>query len=289
MKDTALAKATKEAMKKFNIRASKKYGQNFIIDEEAINTILKTASINEEDRVLEIGPGLGTLTRFLCEKAAKVLAVEIDKQIVSTLNVTMSDCKNFVLINDDFLRLNIRTLLKGDENDKKYKVVANLPYYITSPIIMKLLEEKDMVDSITLMVQKEVAHRICANPRGKEYGILSVAVQYHSVPKIIADVPAASFMPKPDVDSAIIHLKIREEPAVRVADEKLFFKVVRASFGQRRKTLLNSLYGSDLKLDKNMLKDILSNIEIDGTRRAETLSLNEFALITDEIGLFLNK
>lgn len=289
MKDTALAKATKEAMKKYNIRASKKYGQNFIIDEEAINTILKTANINEEDRVLEIGPGLGTLTRYLCEKANKVVAVEIDKQIVNILNVNMSNYKNFVLINDDFLSLDIKAALNGDESGKKYKVVANLPYYITSPIIMKLLKEKELIDSITLMVQKEVAYRICANPGGKDYGILSVAVQYNSIPKIIAEVPASSFMPKPAVDSAIIHLAVREEPAVTNTDEELFFRVVRASFGQRRKTLLNSLFGSDLRINKDVLKDILNNCGIDEKRRAETLSLNKFALITNEIRLIFKK
>ena len=289
MKDTALAKVTKDAMKRFNIRASKKYGQNFIIDEDAIGAILKAANIGKEDPVLEIGPGLGTLTRFLCEKASKVIAVEIDKKIVDTLNVNMSDYKNFELINDDFLKMDLKTVLKENVSKNKYKVVANLPYYITSPIIMKLLREKKQIESITLMVQKEVAYRICASPGGKEFGILSVAVQYHSIPKIIAGVSSTSFMPKPDVDSAIIHLIIREEPAVRSVDEELFFRVVRASFGQRRKTLLNSLYGSDLKMSKDVLKDILKNCEIDDKRRAETLSLNEFAIITNEVSIFLNK
>lgn len=289
MKDTTLAKATKDAMRKFNIRASKKYGQNFIIDEDALSTILKAANINKEDRILEIGPGLGTLTRLLCEKACKVIAVEIDKQIVNTLNVNMSDYKNFELINDDFLNLDLKTILKIGDAGQKYKVVANLPYYITSPIIIKLLDEKELIDSITLMVQKEVAYRICANPGGKEFGILSVAVQYNAAPEIIAEVPAASFMPKPDVDSAVIHLSIREEPAAKTADEELFFKVVRAAFGQRRKTLLNSLYGSDLKLNKEALKDILQKSGIDDRRRAETLSLDEFAAITDAVSLFLKK
>ena len=285
MKDLTLAEATKDVMRRFNIRASKKYGQNFIIDEMAIEAILTSANIGDKNRVLEIGPGLGTLTRYLCEKSKKVIAVEIDKQIIEALRVNMSGYKNFVLINDDFLNLDLSTVF--NDADVKYKVVANLPYYITSPIISKLLDEKEHIESITLMVQKEVAQRIAAEPGGKEYGILSVAIQYHSVPEIIAIVPASSFLPKPDVDSAIIHLKIREKPAVMTTDEKLFFKVVRASFAQRRKTLLNSLYGSDLKMDKAELDGLLSRCGIDSKRRAETLSLNEFANITNEISLFL--
>ena len=286
MKDLTLAQVTKDIMKRFNIKASKKYGQNFIIDEMAIEAILKFANIGDKDRILEIGPGLGTLTRYLCEKSSQVTAVEIDRQIIEALRVNMSCYSNFVLINEDFLRLDLGTVFKG--GDGKYKVVANLPYYITSPIISKLLDEKEHIDSITLMVQKEVAQRIAAEPGGKDFGILSVAIQYHSVPEIIAVVPASSFLPKPEVDSAIIHLKIREKPAVITTDEKLFFRVVRASFAQRRKTLLNSLTGSDLKIDKSELDRILSRCKIDSKRRAETLSLSQFASLTNEISLFLN-
>ncbi len=285
MKDLTLADATKDVMRRFNIKASKKYGQNFIIDENAIEAILNSANIGDRDRILEIGPGLGTLTRYLCEKSLKVIAVEIDKQIIEALRVNMSGYDNFFLINEDFLNLDLSTVF--NDVDEKYKVVANLPYYITSPIISKLLEEKEHIDSITLMVQKEVAQRIAAEPGGKDFGILSVAIQYHSAPEIIAVVPASSFLPKPDVDSAIIHLKIREKPAVLTTDEKLFFRVVRASFAQRRKTLLNSLYGSDLKMDKGELDGLLNRCGIDSKRRAETLSLNEFANITNEISHFL--
>ena len=287
LKNLTLADATKDVMRRFNIRASKKYGQNFIIDEKAIEIILNSANIGDKDRVLEIGPGLGTLTGYLCEKSQKVIAVEIDKQIIEALRVNMSGYNNFALINEDFLGLDLSTIFSDNNEEEKYKVVANLPYYITSPIISKLLDEKEHIESITLMVQKEVAQRIAAEPGGKDFGILSVAIQYHSIPEIIAVVPASSFLPKPDVDSAIIHLKIRGKPAVVTADEKLFFRIVRASFAQRRKTLLNSLYGSDLKMDKGELDGLLSRCGIDSKRRAETLSLSEFANITNEISLFL--
>ncbi len=284
-----LEDATKEAMKKFNIRASKKYGQNFIIDEKVLKSILDTAEIDKEDCILEIGPGLGTMTRLLCERADKVIAVEIDKNIINVLNINMFGYDNFILINEDIMKTSIKALLKEHFGERECKVVANLPYYITSPIIMKLLEERLNINSITLMVQKEVAQRIAANPGGKEYGALSVAVQYYSIPQIMATVSRRAFMPQPNVDSAVIHLLIRKEPAVKVNDELMFFKVVKASFAQRRKTLLNSLYGSDLGLDRKDVEIILKSCGIEPIRRGETLCLEEFALLSDEIGLFLKK
>ena len=289
MRSYTLAEATQEAMKKFNIRASKKYGQNFLVDEKVLENILYTAKVDKEDCILEIGPGLGTMTRLLCQRANKVVAVEIDRQIIEALKINMFGHENFNLINEDIMKIDINSLLEDNFGDRKCKVVANLPYYITSPIIMKLLEEKLNLHSITLMVQKEVAQRIAAIPGGKEYGALSVAVQYYSIPEITDIVPKTAFMPQPGVDSAVIHLLIRNEPPIKVLDEFMFFRVVQASFAQRRKTLLNSLAGSNLGLDRKDIEIILKNCGIEPMRRGETLSLNEFALLADDISLFLKK
>ena len=204
MRNYTLEDATREAMKKFNIKALKRYGQNFLIDQKVLETILNVAQVHKEDCILEIGPGLGAMTRLLCEKAGKVVAVEIDRQMVNALNINMSGWGNFKLINEDIMKLDIKNLMIENFGDRKCKVVANLPYYITSPIIMKLLEDRLNLNSITLMVQKEVAERIAAKPRGKEYGVLSVAVQYYSIPRIIEIVPKTAFMPQPNVDSAEI-------------------------------------------------------------------------------------
>ena len=289
MRDYSLADATRDAMKKFDIRASKKFGQNFLIDQTVLEGILDTSAIDKNSMVLEIGPGLGTMTKQLCERAGKVLAVEIDKGLINALNINMSEYDNFKLINDDIMRLDLKSLLEETFGDKKSKVVANLPYYITSPIIMKLLEEHLNLFSITLMVQKEVAQRIAAAPGGKEYGVLSLMVQYYAVPEIAATVPAEAFMPMPGVDSAVIHLKVREEAPVSLEDEALFFKVIKAAFGQRRKTLLNALYGSALGLGKSQIEDLLASCGIDSRRRGETLSMDEFAMLTNKIWLFLKK
>lgn len=289
MRSHTLAEATQEAMKKFNIRASKKYGQNFLIDEKVLESIIGTAKVDSRDCILEIGPGLGTMTRLLCQRADKVVAVEIDRQMINALKINMFGHENFNLINDDIMKLNINALLEENFGDRKCKVVANLPYYITSPIIMKLLEERLNLHSITLMVQKEVAKRIAAAPGGKEYGALSVAVQYYSIPQITDIVPKSAFMPQPGVDSAVIHLLIRNEPPISVNDENMFFRVVRASFAQRRKTLLNSLQGSDLGLNRQDAEIILKNCSIEPVRRGETLSLEEFGRLCDETGLFLKK
>ena len=289
MKNQTLEEITKNTIKKFNIRISKKFGQNFLINEKALDNILYAAQVNKDDYVLEIGPGLGILTKLLCDNTKHVLAVEIDKHLVDTLRINLSDCSNLGLLNEDILKLDIKEALRENFGENKCKVVANLPYYITSPIIMRLIEERQSIDSMTLMVQKEVAQRIVAGPGGKEFGILSVAVQYYSIPEIIAEVPAQSFYPRPEVDSAIIKLTLRQKPFILVDDEAFFFRVVRGAFSQRRKTLLNSLYGSDLRLEKNDLDKILINCEIDSKRRAETLTLEEFALISKEIGLFIKK
>jgi len=289
MREYCLADATREAMKKFGIRASKKYGQNFLIDKSVLEKILEVSDIDKDSMVLEIGPGLGTLTRQLCERAGKVLAVEIDKDLIKALNINMSSYSNFKLINDDIMKLNLKELLKENFGDNKAKVVANLPYYITSPIIMKLLEEKLNLSSITLMVQKEVAQRITASPGSKDYGVLTLSVQHYAIPELAVIVPAEAFMPVPGVDSAVIHMKVREKAPVSLTDESLFFRVIKAAFAQRRKTILNALNGSDLKLDKNVIEEVLSSCNIDPKRRGETISMDEFAELSNKISLFFKK
>ncbi|MCQ1528973.1 16S rRNA (adenine(1518)-N(6)/adenine(1519)-N(6))-dimethyltransferase RsmA [Lutispora saccharofermentans] len=289
MRDYTLADATRDAMKKFDIRASKKYGQNFLIDPGVLGKILEVSAIDKDSMVLEIGPGLGTMTKQLCERAGKVLAIEIDKDLIKALSINMSGYDNFKLINDDVLRLDLKSLLKENFGDIKARVVANLPYYITSPIIMKLLEEGLNLSSITIMVQKEVAQRIAAAPGGKDYGVLSLSVQYYAIPEIAAIVPAEAFMPMPGVDSAVVNLKIRQEAPVALEDEALFFRVIKAAFAQRRKTLLNALYGSGLNLEKSWIEELLKSCDIDAKRRGETLSMNEFAALSNKIWLFLKK
>lgn len=289
MRDYTLADATRDAMKKFDIRASKKYGQNFLIDPGVLGKIVEVSAIDKDSMVLEIGPGLGTMTKQLCERAGKVLAIEIDKDLIKALSINMSGYDNFKLINDDVLRLDLKSLLKEYFGDIKARVVANLPYYITSPIIMKLLEEGLNLSSITIMVQKEVAQRIAAAPGGKDYGVLSLSVQYYAIPEIAAIVPAEAFMPMPGVDSAVVNLKIRQEAPVALKDEALFFRVIKAAFAQRRKTLLNALYGSGLNLEKSQVEELLSSCGIDARRRGETLSMNEFAALSNKIWLFLKK
>jgi len=289
MREYSLADATREAMKKFGIRASKKYGQNFLIDKTVLEKILEVSDIDKDSMVLEIGPGLGTLTMQLCERAGKVLAVEIDRDLIKALNINMSSYNNFKLINDDIMKLDLKELLKENFGDTKAKVVANLPYYITSPIIMKLLEEKLNLSSITLMVQKEVAQRITASPGSKDYGVLTLSVQYYAIPELVTIVPAEAFMPAPGVDSAVIHMKVREKTPVVLADESLFFRVIKAAFAQRRKTILNALNGSDLRLDKNVIEEVLSSCNIDPKRRGETISMDEFAELSNKISLFLKK
>ncbi|SHI50844.1 16S rRNA (adenine(1518)-N(6)/adenine(1519)-N(6))-dimethyltransferase RsmA [Lutispora thermophila] len=289
MKKYSLADATRDAMKKFDIKASKKYGQNFLIDGEVLQKILDVSNVNKQSMVLEIGPGLGTLTRQLCERAARVLAVEIDKDLVKALKINMSNYENFILVNDDIMRLNLRELFRENFGGAKVDVVANLPYYITTPIIMMLLEEDLNLSSITLMVQKEVAERITASPGGKDYGVLTLSVQYYSIPELVTIVPAEAFMPVPGVDSAVVHLKIRDQVPVELVDEKLFFSVIKAAFAQRRKTILNALNGSSLNLDRNEIEEALSSCGIDSKRRGETLSMDEFAVLSNKISLFLKK
>lgn len=267
-----------EITKEHGFYFNKKLGQNFLTDENIIYKIMDGAHIDKDDYILEIGPGIGTMTQYLCERARHVLAVEIDKNLIPILEKTLKEFNNITLLNFDVLKIN---LLQEFEKitDEKFKVIANLPYYITSEIVMTLLESNLPINSITIMVQKEVAQRMQAHPGTKDYGALSVAVQYYSNPEIVTIVPKTVFMPQPKVDSAVIHLNILDKPPVD-ADKETFFKVVKSAFSMRRKTLLNCLV-SGLKMDKEKVTEILTQCGIDPMRRGETLSLEEFAGIAN--------
>lgn len=283
MKNNMPLTNTRELMKKFDFRMAKSLGQNFLIDEDILKSIVLGSEVSKEDCVLEIGPGMGVLTQALCEKAGRVLAIEIDKKLMPILKVTLFGYDNVNVINDDVLRVDLKSVLRDNFGDVPAKVVANLPYYITTPIIMKLLEERLNLKSITVMVQKEVGDRLKASPGGKDYGAISAAVQYYSVPQKILDVPPASFIPPPEVDSVVMRLDIREKPPVEVKSEEMLFRVIKAAFGQRRKTLLNALTAGSFNKSKEEIKDILGKAGIDDGRRGETLSLQEFAAIADEL------
>lgn len=283
MKEISITESTRDLIKKHDFKIAKKFGQNFLVDEGVLRKIIECSNLTKEDCVLEIGPGMGVMTQVLCEKAGAVLAVEIDRALIPILKVTLFGHENVKVINDDVLRLDLNKVLQESFGDTPVKVVANLPYYITTPIIMKLLEEKVNFKSITVMVQKEVGDRLCAAPGGKDYGAVTVAVQYRCVPNKILVVPPDSFIPQPEVDSMVIRLDAREKPPVTVADEKMYFRVVKASFGQRRKTLLNALSSGNLGRSKEELRLILSKNGIDENRRGETLSLDEFAMIANAL------
>ena len=269
----ASREVTRYILKTFNIHMSKKLGQNFLIDADIVRGIVDAADIRPGERVLEIGPGIGTLTQGLAEAGAEVTAVELDKKLPAVLAKTLEGYENVRIVQGDILKVNIPEIM-GSES---FKVAANLPYYITTPIIMTLLERRLPISRLVTMVQKEVADRMVAEPGTKAYGALSVAVQYYTQPHVELDVPPRSFIPAPEVDSVVIVCDVREKPPVTVADEKLFFRVVRAAFGQRRKTLSNALKGAGF--DKELIRTALPAAGIDGTRRGETLSLMEFAAI----------
>ena len=274
---------TKFLMKKYNISANKELGQNFLIDDNVIENIVEAAEINEKNFVIEIGPGLGTLTSRLVEKAGKVIAIELDKKMLQILNDRFALYDNFSLINQDVLKVDLNELIQK-ENAQNYtvKIVANLPYYITTPIIMKLLEEKLNIDSITVMVQKEVADRLTETPGGKNTGAITYCVYYYAQPQEVLAVPNTSFVPEPKVNSEVIKLNIRKEPPVVLKDEKMFFKVVKASFMQRRKTLLNGLANSGIA-SKERLKEILQKLNISENIRGESLSIEQFAEISNKL------
>lgn len=274
---------TIDILKKYNFNFQKKFGQNFLIDTHVLEKIMDAAEITKDDLVIEIGPGIGTMTQYLCERAREVIAVEIDKNLIPILNDTLSAYDNVEVINEDVLKLDIKALAEKRNNGKPVKVVANLPYYITTPIIMGLFESKVPLKSITIMVQKEVADRMKTGPGSKEYGALSLAVQYYSDPKIMAEVPSNCFIPRPNVGSAVIRLDRCEEPKVKVADEALLFRIIRASFNQRRKTLVNGLSNGGIPVSKEELKGILIRLFDNENIRGEALSLQQFAALADEI------
>ena len=270
--------ATSHILKAFGLRASKRLGQNFLINSAIVQGIVTAAEIEAGDRVLEIGPGIGTLTQGLAEAGAQVTAVELDKKLPAVLAETLKGYDNVKIVPGDILKTDIRELM----GQQPFKVAANLPYYITTPILMALLEQKLPITKIVTMVQKEVAERMIASPGGKDYGALSVTVQYFTAPEIVLEVPPSSFLPPPAVDSVVISCRVLENPSVSVEDEKMFFRVVRTSFGQRRKTLFNALKG--LGLDKEIVAAALEKTGIEPSRRGETLSLQEFAKLSDELG-----
>lgn len=274
---------TKEIINKYGFRFSKSLGQNFLIDGNIIDNICDGSNITKDDYVLEIGPGIGTLTQELCERAERVIAIELDKRLIPVLNETLENYDNFEVINGDVLKIDLKELFQDKFNNKKVKVVANLPYYITTPIIMRLLEERLDIDKIVVMVQKEVAYRMKSGPGTKDYGSLSIAVGYYCDANIIVDVPKNVFIPKPNVDSAVISLDVYNKPKVNVEDEKLFFNIVRAAFSKRRKTLLNSLSKSTLGLEKDDIRNALESCDIDPKRRAETLTIEEYAKLANYI------
>lgn len=275
-------KNTIEILNKYKFVFQKKFGQNFLIDTHVLDKIIAAAEITKDDFVLEIGPGIGTMTQYLACAARKVVAVEIDKALIPILEDTLSDYDNARVINNDVLKVDIAKLAEEENGGKPIKVVANLPYYITTPIIMGLFENHVPIKSITVMVQKEVADRMQVGPGTKDYGALSLAVQYYAKPYIVANVPPNCFMPRPKVGSAVIRLERYEEPPVKVKDEKLMFRIIRASFNQRRKTLANGLKNSaELDYTKEEIEAAIETLGRGASIRGEALTLEEFAKLAD--------
>lgn len=269
-------------LQKYNFSFQKKFGQNFLIDTHVLDKIIASAEITKNDMVLEIGPGIGTMTQYLACAAGKVVAVEIDKTLIPILEDTVSEYDNVQIINQDVLKVNLAKLAEEENGGKPIKVVANLPYYITTPIIMGLFENHVPLKSITVMVQKEVADRMQVGPGTKDYGALSLAVQYYAKPYIVANVPPNCFMPRPKVGSAVIRLERYEEPPVQVADEKLMFRIIRASFNQRRKTLVNGLKNSpEIQFTKEEIEAAIETLGKGASVRGEALTLEEFARLSN--------
>lgn len=276
-------KRTIEVLQKYDFVFQKKFGQNFLIDTHVLDKIISVAEITKEDFVLEIGPGIGTMTQYLACAAREVVAVEIDKALIPILEDTLQDYSNVTVLNEDILKVDIKKLADEHNNGKPIKVVANLPYYITTPIIMGLFEGDVPIESITVMVQKEVADRMQVGPGTKEYGALSLAVQYYAEPYIVANVPPNCFMPRPKVGSAVIRLTKHAEPPVEVSDTKLMFRIIRASFNQRRKTLANGLNNSpELSFGKEEIQRAIKACGFPEGIRGEALTLEEFAALTNE-------
>ena len=275
-------KNTIEVLQKYNFNFQKKFGQNFLIDTHVLDKIIRESGISKEDCVLEIGPGIGTMTQYLAENAREVVAVEIDDHLIPILEDTLSAYDNVTVIHDDILKVDIGKIVEEKNAGKPIKVVANLPYYITTPIIMGLFESHVPLKSITIMVQKEVADRMQVGPGTKDYGALSLAVQYYAEPEIVANVPPNCFMPRPNVGSAVIRLTRYDNPPVDVKDEKFMFALIRASFNQRRKTLVNGLTNAaNLKVTKEQILGALEEMNLSATIRGEALTLEQFATLAN--------
>ena len=273
---------TIEVIKKYEFCFQKKFGQNFLIDGHVLDKIIAGAGVTKDDMVLEIGPGIGTMTQYLVEAAGKVVAVEIDRNLLPILQETLAEYDNVKVIHADVLSLDLEKLVQEENGGRPIKVVANLPYYITTPIIMALFEQHVPLANVTVMVQKEVAARMKSGPGSKDYGALSLAVQYYAEPYIVANVPCNCFMPRPNVDSAVIRLTRYEEPPVQVKDEKMLFKIIRASFNQRRKTLQNGLNNSsELNFTKDQIAAAIAEAGFSPSVRGEALTLEQFAKLTD--------
>jgi 16S rRNA (adenine1518-N6/adenine1519-N6)-dimethyltransferase len=277
-----IPRITKDVLKKYKFNLTKGLGQNFLIDGNVIGNICDAAEITKDDAVLEIGPGIGTLTQYLCEKAKKVVSIEIDKQLEMIHHETLP-YNNLKLIYDDFMKVDLVSLFDEHFKDEKVKVVANIPYYITTPIVMRLLEEKLPLESIIVMVQKEVAARFSSPPGSKDYGSITAVIQYYADPRLAFIVPSTVFIPQPKVDSAVIVMKLHKQPPVQVDDEDLFFKLIKGAFGQRRKTLVNSVSGTTPEIKKDELLTIITKLGFNPAIRGEKLSIHDFALISNEL------
>ncbi len=289
MDKLATHKITKDIVSKYGFRFTKSLGQNFLVDEHVLSQIVEGANIESEDIVIEIGPGIGTLTRELSYRAKQVVSIEIDKKLMPILKETLADRDNITVINQDILKTDLNALVTEYSPERRIKVVANLPYYITTPIIMRFLEEQVPFKTMVFMIQKEVANRMNATPGGKEYGSLSVAVQYYCHTSIVAKAPKGAFIPEPGVDSAVIRLDIKEDKGVDLIDENLFFEVVKAAFSKRRKTLLNALATFGSIGGKEEARSALEMSKIDPQRRGETLDMKEFASLANAYAGILNR
>lgn len=285
MANLGIAKNTIEIIQKYDFVFQKRFGQNFLVDTHVLEKIIQAAGLTKEDLVLEIGPGIGTMTQYLAENAGRVVAVEIDSNLIPILKETLKDYHNVTVINEDILKVDVAALAEQYNGGRPIKVVANLPYYITTPIIMGLFESQVPIDNITVMVQKEVAERMQAGPGTKNYGALSLAVQYYAEPYIVANVPPNCFIPRPSVGSAVIRLTRHGKKPVEVKDEKLMFALIRASFNQRRKTLQNSLNNSsELSFSKEEIGEAIEKMGLSPSVRGEALTLEQFAKLADALG-----
>ena len=278
----SILKDTKFIMDKYHITANKNLGQNFLIDDDTVSGIVDAANVSKDDLIIEIGPGLGTLTKELLDRAGKVICIELDKRMIEILNDRFSMYDNFKVLNDDVLKVNLKELIEK-EKVKTTKIVANLPYYITTPIIMKLLEERLDIETITVMIQKEVADRLVTKPGTGDTGAITYAIHYYTNPKRVLEVPNTAFIPEPKVNSTVINLEVLKEPKVAVKDEKKLFEVIKTAFMQKRKTLLNALANSNKYGSKEQICKTLELLSIDNRVRSEKLTLEEFAKIADEI------